>query len=82
MTTTRDLTDNQILRLDALRQVDRVASALEASAERLRREASQLNKEDRDAAAVIADVVNEYIQGTNSIGPMFWSMIRDLSRMK
>lgn len=75
-------TDNQILRHQAHQEADRIVNDLTALAERIRLTARQFDNESIPASAVVAEVVNAYTQGGNTIGAIFWSLIRELSRMK
>jgi hypothetical protein len=80
--TSRDLTDNQILRKDAARQAERIAKDLENLAARIRRTAQQFDDESRMASKVVADIVSDYTQGGGNIGSMLWIMVNELSRTK
>jgi hypothetical protein len=80
--TSRDLTDNQILRKDAARQAERIAKDLEDLAARIRCTAQQFDDESRMASKVAADIVSDYTQGGGNIGSMLWMMINELSRTK
>lgn len=73
--------ENQSLREYAAQDVERVAVTLENLATRLRWTALQF-KTDRPAAEVVADIVNDYTQGIGQTGTIFWSIIRELSRMR
>lgn len=76
-------TDNQILRHEAAEQANNIATGLEALAARIRSAANGFNGEERSAAAIVADIVSDYTQATGLIaGSRFWSLIRELSRMR
>lgn len=81
MTETRDLTEDQVLRREAAREAERLASELDRVAERIRHTSRQFEKTQRPAAGITADLVNDYVQGTGSAGPILWGLIRELSRM-
>lgn len=75
-------TENQVLRNKAYWQAHDIADELGKLATRIAHEAAPLRNESRPAASIVADVVNAYTQGSNAIGAIFWSMIRELERMK
>lgn len=74
-------TENQILRHQAHIEADRVATDLTALAERIRLTARQFDTESTPASVVVAEIVNAYTQGGNTIGAIFWCLVRELSRM-
>jgi cell division septum initiation protein DivIVA len=83
MTTRNDQeTENQTLRREAMEHAGRIADDLEGLAERIRLAARQFSNETIPAAAVVAEIVNTYTQNGNATGARFWSMVRELSRMR
>jgi hypothetical protein len=78
MTETRYLTEDQVLRREAAREAERLASKLDQLAERIRHTSRQFENTPRPAVAIVADLVNDYVQGTGSAGPILWGLIREL----
>lgn len=77
-----ELTDNQVARQHAKYDVVSIATALENLAGRLRKIANQLDDESQPAAAVIAEVVNDYTQGVaGNVGPVLRGLVRGLTSM-
>lgn len=73
-----ELTDEQILRMMAKRQVDVIAREMEDRVKRLREIAERFDG-DRPAASIVADIVQESVE--INLGSRLWGLVRELGRM-
>lgn len=74
------MNENEILRSEMAKEAGRIARSLTELAERISRAGSGFTNSDRPAAAIAADIANDYTQGVGAAGPILWGMIRELSR--
>ena len=80
MNTEDMMNEGEILRNQMAREGERLASRLTELAERITRVSKGFTSSDRPAAAIAADIVNDYTQGIGAAGPILWGMIRELNR--